>query len=312
MTVNRQITIDYLTAFDGLPIRFGVWPCPGKPVQGSIVLLNGRGEFMEKYTEPIQDLHQRGFDVFSMDWRGQGLSGRLLPDRLKGHVRNFEDYVTDLAGFVETMVSPSAARPLTLVAHSMGAHNALRYLYGKRSDIDRAVLLSPMIDIQTAPLASGLSRALVRLAARLGLQGSSVPGTDGYHPGLTPFDGNRLTSDPVRFADHGQAVTHNPDLATGGPTWGWLSAAVSSIEKIQKKGFMESIDTPILIVSAGSDRIVSNPAQRIAASRLPRARLITIDGARHEILKERNCFRDQFWKAFDRFVSTDNTNRLTD
>jgi len=31
-------------------------------------------------------------------------------------------------------------------------------------------------------------------------------------------------------------------------------------------------------------------------------RLIVIEGAEHEILMERDAFRDQFWAAFDRFI----------
>jgi lysophospholipase len=307
MTVNRQITIDYLKTLDSLPIRFGFWPCAEEEgqVAGSIVLLNGRGEFMEKYAEPTQELHQRRFDVFSMDWRGQGLSGRLLPDRLKGHVHHFDDYVGDLVCFFESIVFPRAIGPIIIMAHSMGAHLALRHLKEERHDINRAVLLSPMVDIH-APWPGRLVRKLLRLPAMAGLGEAYVPGTARYHPGQTPFKGNRLSSDPVRFADHGQAVTNNPDLTTGGPTWGWLGAAVTSIEKLQKKGYLESIDTQTLIVSAGNDRIVSNPAQHVAAARLPRAQLITVAGARHEILKERNCFRNQFWKAFDAFVSAGN------
>jgi lysophospholipase len=38
------------------------------------------------------------------------------------------------------------------------------------------------------------------------------------------------------------------------------------------------------------------------ASRLRAGRLIVVDGAEHEIMMERDIFRDRFWAAFDSFV----------
>ena len=44
---------------------------------GTCVLLNGQTEFIEKYFEVIDELRGRGFAVATMDWRGQGGSGRM-------------------------------------------------------------------------------------------------------------------------------------------------------------------------------------------------------------------------------------------
>jgi len=39
----------------------------------TILLLAGRGEFIEKYaTEIVGELLERGFAVIAADWRGQG------------------------------------------------------------------------------------------------------------------------------------------------------------------------------------------------------------------------------------------------
>ena len=65
--------------------------------KGSIIFCPGRTEFIEKYFESIEDLLARGFHVLIMDPRGQGLSDRLLDDRLKSYVENFQDYADDLS-----------------------------------------------------------------------------------------------------------------------------------------------------------------------------------------------------------------------
>jgi alpha-beta hydrolase superfamily lysophospholipase len=56
---------------------------PDVPARGTCVLLNGQTEFIEKYFEVIDELRGRGFAVATMDWRGQGGSGRMTEDSRK-------------------------------------------------------------------------------------------------------------------------------------------------------------------------------------------------------------------------------------
>src|SRR5215469_13020190 len=85
---------------DGVNLRFARWaPPPGR--KGTVVVLQGRAEFIEKYFETVRDLRARGFAVATFDWRGQGLSDRALDDRAKGYVRNFGEYQTDLRTFMK-------------------------------------------------------------------------------------------------------------------------------------------------------------------------------------------------------------------
>src|ERR1035437_3953509 len=80
---------------DGVNLRFARWePPPGR--KGTVVVLQGRAEYIEKYFETVRDLRARGFAVATFDWRGQGMSERALADHHKGHVRNFSEYATDL------------------------------------------------------------------------------------------------------------------------------------------------------------------------------------------------------------------------
>src|SRR5437762_5309030 len=108
--------------------RYARWNASGTP-RGTILLLTGRGEFIEKYaTEIVGELLGRGFAVIALDWRGQGLSDRMLAERDKGHIDSFATYVADLQLFLDKVVVPVAPRPVLLLCHSMGAHIALRGL----------------------------------------------------------------------------------------------------------------------------------------------------------------------------------------
>jgi len=85
-------------------------------------------------------------------------------------------------------------------------------------------------------------------------------------------------------------------------TYGWLAATFESIDILTEPGFTEKITTPILIISAGEDKVVSNEAQRTICSFLESCRLTEIPGARHEILKETDAVQSIFWEEFDRFT----------
>jgi lysophospholipase len=60
--------------------------------------------------------------------------------------------------------------------------------------------------------------------------------------------------------------------------------------------------TPTLVIAAGADRVTDTRATERFASRLRAGRLVIIDGAEHELLMERDVFRNQFFAAFDAFI----------
>jgi len=297
------LPFSFFKTYDGLSIRHCIRPCGNGKKAGSIILLGGRREFIEKYAEIIGELNERNLDVYAMDWRGQGLSERLLPNRHKGYVRSYEDYLDDLDRFVNQVVGPRAIAPCTILAHSMGGHIALRYLHDRPNRIEKAVLSAPMIDIVSSAFTSRLLRIFVRFAVCAGMEKAYFPGTGDYGPADRKFDGNRLTSDPQRFMDEQNAIAANPDLALGGLTYGWLEASLASIDILSGAGYPESIQAPVLIVSAGSDRIVSVKAQKQICERLPAGRILVIPRSRHEVLKENDQIHSAFWQAFDRFTS---------
>lgn len=90
---------------DGLRLRLGLWPNGSK---GTVLIFPGRTEYIEKYGGAAAALAKAGYSSLAIDWRGQGLSDRLLSDRLIGHVHRFSDYQRD----VQTLMA--AARALDL------------------------------------------------------------------------------------------------------------------------------------------------------------------------------------------------------
>ncbi|MBW2604177.1 MAG: alpha/beta hydrolase [Deltaproteobacteria bacterium] len=297
---NTFSPYDFMTTPDHRSLRYGTWYSPKETQKGSILLLNGRKEFMEKYSETIEELNHEGFNVYSFDWRGQGLSSRMLANRHKGFIDDYDVYLSDLDMFVTKIVKPESVHPLIIIAHSMGGHIALRFMHDHPDVANMAVLSSPMVDIFGSILSRGLVKLITRIAIKTGFGHSYTIASGDYTD--EKFKGNRLTSDPVRFTDAKKAIAKNPDLALGGVTYGWLSATLKSTDILSQPGFAAKITTPILMVIAGDDKIVSIKAQKKLCTMLPNCKLKEIPDARHEIFKETDAVRSIFWHEFSGFT----------
>ena len=87
----------------------------------------------------------------------------------------------------------------------------------------------------------------------------------------------------------------------GGPTFGWLNAALKSIARLHRLAGAAPPTCPILLCTATADRVVSVDAQDALCAALASCTQLRLDGAEHEILHETDAFRDRFWTAFDTF-----------
>lgn len=286
-----------LETADGAQLRSAVFPAVNP--RGAVVLMNGRSEFIEKYFEVIEDLRARGLSVATMDWRGQGLSSRLLPISEKGHINDFGTFASDLRLFTEKVAQAHFAGPFILMTHSMGGVPALQLLADGYDAFVGAILCAPM----TRFFASSAKRLYARLAARaacaLGASRQSVMGVKEYS---LDFEGNILTSDPARHARFRALQAAAPNATLRAPTYGWLKAATDAIDDIHRPGRLDSIKVPVRIVSAERDMLVDSTDHQALAARYEHIDCITVKGALHEILMERDEFRAQYWRAFDDFV----------
>jgi lysophospholipase len=249
----------------------------------------------------VEELRRRGFAVTVLDWRGQGASARRLRDPRKGYVKSFDEYQLDLESLIREIVLPDCPPPFFALGHSMGALILLEAVQQGRRWFDRIVLTAPMLSLAGR---RGLRfTSFAANAARLiGLGRLYVPG-GGPHPVvLGPFQGNRATSDQVRYERTASIVQSAPDVALGSPTIAWAHAAFEVQKRIADPSYAADIRQPLLILAAGKDEVVSNAAIERFATRLRAGAHLVISGSRHEILMERDVYRGQFWAAFDAFV----------
>ncbi len=283
---------------DGAKIRAALFPVEN--ARGCVTLLNGRCEFIEKYFEVIEDLRKRGFSVATMDWRGQGLSSRLLPVSEKGHINDFNTFKSDLRIFFEDHVQPRFHGPHILMTHSMGGMPALSLLADSYDKFSRAVLCAPMTRFFASAPMRIYTRTMAGALCNLGASRQSIAGVKEHS---LKFEGNILTSDPQRHERFRELQAAAPNACILAPTYGWLNAAIKAVDDIHNPERLANIKTPVLIISAENDSLIDSKDHGELAAASSAIDCVTVKGALHEILMERDEIRDQYWTAFDEFTA---------
>jgi lysophospholipase len=283
-------------------------PAPADGARGSLLFLPGRGDFIEKYLESLDDWAQRGWQVTALDWRGQGASGRLGGDARTGHIGDFAQWVEDLTDFWQQWTIGRDG-PRVVIAHSMGGHLALRAAAEGRIDPDALVLSAPMLGL-AGRLPAAVMHQLARAFAAVGDDRRAAwkwrdDGTD-----TLAWRATLLTHDAERYADEIWWRRQRPDLVMGPGSWRWLERAYASMRQLARPGVLERIEVPVLILASTADRLVSFRAIAHAARRLPRAELLAFGPeAAHEILREVDPVRERALARIDKFLDRIATRR---
>lgn len=283
---------------DGWRLRLLEWPSRNSDaMRGSLVFANGRGDFIEKYLEPLGHWHERGWSILAFDWRGQGGSAG---DVVGGHLDSFDPLVADGAALLERWMAGMRG-PHVAVGHSMGGHLLLRIMAEHRPPLAAAALVAPMIRINARPIPHDLGRLISRTLARLGLRRRRA-WQQNERPHL-PGTSRRayLTTCAERYEDEMWWKAREPAFNLGPPSWGWLDAAYRSIDSLTLERLGE-VRTPILILGTDSDRLVSPTAIRRAGAALPDAELHMYRTAAHEILRESDPVRIDALARIDAFL----------
>lgn len=267
----------------------------GEP--GALVVLGGRTEYISKYAELLYDLRACNYSIYIYDHRGQGGSGRDLPDPHKGYVEKFDYYVADFSLFLETIVG--SHQQIMVLAHSMGGTIASAYVIAHPGRIKGLVLCAPMLEINTAPFPKTLARWLSDGISALGGGTGYVFGGGPYNAGQQ-FQGNELTQSRPRFQMNKDLVAAQPEVALGAPTFQWLAEAFAGMAKVRAEA--AQLADPVLLLSGADDRVVGRAAQEEFCREAAACRFVSVAGAKHELLMESDIHRDRVLEAIISFL----------
>ena len=289
-------------AGDGFGLRMLEWQASPQPGRGSLLFMPGRGDAYEKWLEAMGQWHDAGWSIAAADWRGQAFSGRLGLDAKTGHVADFATWVDDYSALWADWASRTPG-PHVAVAHSMGGHIVLRAVAEGRVVPDAVVLSAPMLGLHPAWAPSGLLHLVARIIMRLG--DPRRPAWSGSEkPELIPHARSLLlTHDLSRYEDEEWWRAQRPSIEMGAASWGWIASALESIRLLEARGMLEKVPVPVLMLATRADGLVSWPAIRRAAARLPLGELVVFGReCRHEILREVDAVRDRAMDAIEQFL----------
>jgi lysophospholipase len=284
-------------ADDGWNLRVLEWPqSHSAAARGTLAFANGRGDFIEKYLEPLAHWHGRGWNVLAFDWRGQGGSAGEI---IGGHLDSFDPLVADGAALIGQWFGRHSG-PNFAIGHSMGGHLLLRIIAEHKPPLAAAALVAPMIRINARPIPHNLGRLIAAGLSTFGFRRRRA-WRDNERPHLP---GTRrqsyLTTCPDRYADELWWQERQPGFKLGPPSWGWLDAAYRSIDGLTLER-IAGVETPLLILGTEHDRLVSPNAIRRAAAALPQAELHMYPTAAHELLRESDEVRLDALARIDAF-----------
>lgn len=283
----------------GQTIRYGHVQTDKTNALGTLVLGPGYGETIEKFYELIGDLTKAGYNIYIMDWMGQGGSQRKdLNDTQKPYdVKNFMDhYCDDLHQFTTQVIDVPEDQKLGYMGFSMGGHVGARFVERHNYIFDAISFNAAFFDMNSR----GVPRAAVGSVAKMyrmrGKGDDYVPMGGPWNSLRHEFNKNTKTSDAGRLRRMLDLYEQKQELQLGDFTVNWVHHVLPSIKDLNKKETLRKIITPAFIAAAGRDQTVSVPAQKRAAKHMTTAAYRRYPYAKHEIWIERNSIRDVWLK----------------
>ena len=119
----------------------------------------------------------------------------------------------------------------------------------------------------------------------------------------TPFKQNDLTTDKDRYHRTQKLVRKNKNIRLWGVTNAWAMAVKKTLSEIRQVNWAESIENDILFINSLNDKVVFPYEIEKMHKRLNNSKIINFTSCEHEILMEKDKYRDRFWRCFDDFLN---------
>ena len=288
----------FINMNDGIKIRVCHWLQKNKKSIGTIFLQQGHNEFIEKYFETIQEFIDRGYSVICFDWRGQGMSERIIDDINKAFITDFKRHDRDLEEIIEKIIDPFFPKPLIGIGHSMGGCLMLSAFHNRPEKFAFGVLSAPMLGFKNEKFLKTSSSLMNYFKKDTDYLIGSKPNMGNE----TPFEENDLTSDPIRYKRIQMLIRKKPSIRLWGVTNGFAKAVNKRFKIMREKNWAEQINIKILIINSLKDRVVYTKKITEMSMRLKNSKMIYFDNCEHEVLMEKDEHRLMFWKEFDNFI----------
>jgi acylglycerol lipase len=153
----------HFAGYDGLDLYQQCW-LPEAESAAVVAVVHGVNEHSGRYARLAEALNRRGYAVYAMDLRGHGKSAGP-----RAEIRSFDEYLDDLALFLDRVAQCEPGKPLFLLGHSMGGAIAALFVTIRRSRLHGLVLSAPAVLVggRVFPVLRHLAALFSRITPRL-------------------------------------------------------------------------------------------------------------------------------------------------
>ena len=281
--LDQYRSTGYFTEPEGAKLYYEQYLLPD--AKAHIAISHGFTEFTHKYQEVIYYFLKSGYSVSIMDHRGHGYSDRLTNDPYLVQIDSFDTYVSDFKTFMDQVVKPSAKdMPCYLYAHSMGGAIGALFLETYPGYFDKAILTSPMLEINSGSIPMAIAKPFTKLALLTGFD-------EAYLVGHSPFTGipdfsSSCTSSEARYDYAFSQRINEPRFQTFAGCYNWFLEATKATDQATKNA--ARVEIPVLVFQSGMDTLVKDNGQNIFVNQAPNASLIRVEHAKHELYGAQN------------------------
>lgn len=256
-----------------------------KKAAGSVVIVHGVGEHLDRYGYLENWLVEKGYNCYLYDHRGFGRSGGKKAD-----VLTFNDYVEDLNKVHEYVTTGSRNLPIYVFGHSMGSLVVLLSLIKYAGRWNAAIVSGVPLQLAN-PIPKWqerLGRKVVRYMPALYL-------SSGIDPAI-------LSHDPEVIADYVADPLNQQKI-----TLRWGVAFIDAIN--YALSHLKSISDPLLILHGGQDRISNVQGAKLLANTISsqRKKLIIYPGLYHELHNEYETDRNRVFQDISEWLKCNNS-----
>lgn len=223
------------TTIDGLDLHYKTWN--GQGATRALILLHRGHEHADRWDSVIPLLATPGTALYAWEARGHGQS----PGR-RGHAAGFMEYVRDLDTFFRHLQKAHGLVPerTVVVAHSVGAVIAAAWVHDFAPRIAGLVLATPALEVNLiVPGALTSIRAMQKLLPEATIK--------------SYVKGSWLTRDRSAAAAYDADQGISKDISAR-----ILVELFDTAQRVISDA--EVMDRPLLLFSAGADKVVKNRA----------------------------------------------------
>ncbi len=245
----------------GAKLFWQAWK-PSGQTRAVLVVMHGLKDHSSRYSGLAEKLTAAGYAVYAFDLRGHGRSsGRRV------QIDSFDQYLDDLAAFIDFVRTREPDRPIFLFGHSMGGAIATLTVIEKQPPLAGLILSGAALRLDVWPLTAALTRH----------SGSLLPGLPFFR--LSDED---FSSDPQVVA----AMGKDPFIYDRGAPVGTAAGLIGATARIWAG--VDRLTLPILALHGTRDRLTSPAGSRELIARVPStdATLRIYDRFMHDLLHE--------------------------